>query len=112
MTVNNFTNLSISIEVKEQLQREWQKQRVEDMTFTRWVTNTLSLALEKHKFITKMYPHFEVVGRLAEVTELNDKKNKEYITITFGKNPRCSKHGAKNCECMMFAFFSNYLTKN
>jgi len=109
MPESSFANLSIAGDVYDQLKREYKKAAPKDTTFTRWVSNTLSLAIEKHKFISIMYPDFDIIGRLQEVVMIRNKKDNETITLNFGKKPNCSKHGEKiTCECMAFAFFSGF----
>jgi hypothetical protein len=113
MPENAFTNLSIAWDVSDQLKREYKKAAPKDTTFTRWVSNTLSLAIEKHKFISTLYPHFEIIGRLQEIVMIKNTKNNENITLKFGKKPNCSKHGDNiTCECMAFAFFSGFKNQN
>jgi hypothetical protein len=109
MPENAFTNLSIAKDVSERLKKEYKKSSPKDVTFTRWVSNTLDLAITKHKYISTMYPHFEIIGRLQEVVMIRNTKDKENITVTFGNNLNCSKHeGSVNCECIAYAFLSAY----
>jgi hypothetical protein len=113
MPENAFANLSIAADVSDQLKREYKKAAPKDITYTRWVSNTLSLAIEKHKFISTMYPYFEIIGRLQEVVMIRNTKNNDTITLNFGKKPQCSKHGDNiTCECMAFAFFSGFKSQN
>ena len=113
MPENAFANLSIATDVSDQLKREYKKAAPKDTTYTRWVSNTLSLAIEKHKFISTMYPQFEIIGRLQEVVMIKNTKTNENITLSFGKKPKCSKHDVNiTCECMAYAFYSGFKSQN
>jgi hypothetical protein len=113
MPENAFANLSIAIDVSDKLKKEYKKAAPKDTTYTRWVSNTLSLAIEKHNFISTMYPHFQIIGRLENIIMIRNTKNKDTITLTLGKKPECSIHGNNiTCECMAYAFFSAYKTRD